>query len=115
MVYSVNYLQQSENGGSTVGYNVLISNSLPTADYWYWIGISVLLVYALFFNNMVTVALTFLNRKFSIIFPTIFPFKSMFSLLKFTYYFPWAGSFFSHKYSKLFLFNPLLLLCPITF
>ncbi|QCE00887.1 ABC transporter G family member 31 [Vigna unguiculata] len=55
------WMKKSENGESTVGYNVLVSQSLPTADYWYWIGVSVLLVYSLFFNNMVTVALTFLN------------------------------------------------------
>jgi len=64
MVYNVNYLQKSETGNSTVGYNILHSNSLPTGDYWYWIGIAVLIGYAFFFNNMVTVALTYLNRKF---------------------------------------------------
>ncbi|KAK8467132.1 hypothetical protein PHAVU_008G261600 [Phaseolus vulgaris] len=55
------WMQQSENGASGVGYNVLVSNNLPTVDYWYWIGVAVVLAYSLFFNNMVTVALTFLN------------------------------------------------------
>ncbi|CAJ1970634.1 unnamed protein product [Sphenostylis stenocarpa] len=57
------WMKKSQTGESTVGYSVLVSNNLPTVDYWYWIGIAVLLVYALFFNNMVTVALTFLNRS----------------------------------------------------
>ncbi|KHN40066.1 ABC transporter G family member 31 [Glycine soja] len=55
------WMKKSETGNSTVGYNILHSNSLPTGDYWYWIGIAVLIGYAFFFNNMVTVALTYLN------------------------------------------------------
>ncbi|KAK7372089.1 hypothetical protein VNO80_05458 [Phaseolus coccineus] len=55
------WMKQSENGAGGVGYNVLVSNNLPTVDYWYWIGVAVVLAYSLFFNNMVTVALTFLN------------------------------------------------------
>lgn len=37
-------------------------HSLPTEDRWYWIGAGALLLYALLFNNVVTLALTYLNR-----------------------------------------------------
>ncbi|KAK7385522.1 hypothetical protein VNO78_31244 [Psophocarpus tetragonolobus] len=55
------WMEKSATGESTMGYNILRSNSLPTADSWYWIGVAVLAVYGLFFNNMVTLALTYLN------------------------------------------------------
>ncbi|GLT73346.1 hypothetical protein SLA2020_452130 [Shorea laevis] len=48
-------------GNDTVGYNILNSHSLPTGDYWYWLGVGVLLLYAFVFNNMVTLALAYLN------------------------------------------------------
>ncbi|KAL0674779.1 hypothetical protein Bca4012_002760 [Brassica carinata] len=35
--------------------------SFPTEDNWYWIGVGVLIAYALLFNNIVTVALAYLN------------------------------------------------------
>ena len=57
-------LQVSVAGSnSTVGTNVLISHNLPTQDYWYWIGVGALLAYAVLFNGLFTLALTFLNRK----------------------------------------------------
>lgn len=66
--YYVYGLQKSATGDNTVGFNVLQSHSLPTGDGWYWGGVGILLVYALFFNNMVTVALAYLDRKFRILF-----------------------------------------------
>ena len=57
-------LQRSAFGNNTVGHNILILHSIPTDDYWYWIGVGVLLAYALLFSNIVTLALTYLNRKF---------------------------------------------------
>jgi hypothetical protein len=57
-------VQRSAIGNNTVGYNVLKSHSLPTSDYWYWVGVGVLLLYAFLFNNIVTLALAYLNRKF---------------------------------------------------
>lgn len=57
-------LQRSAIGNDTVGYNILNSHSLPTGDYWYWLGVGALLLYAFVFNNMVTLALAYLNRKF---------------------------------------------------
>lgn len=54
-------------GNNTVGYNVLQSHNLPAGDYWYWLGVGILLVYALLFNNLVTLALTYLNRKSKIL------------------------------------------------
>lgn len=64
MNYNVHCVQKSAIGYSTVGYNVLQSHSLPSDDYWYWAGVGILIVYAIFFNNMVTLALAYLNRKF---------------------------------------------------
>ncbi|XP_062085164.1 ABC transporter G family member 31 [Humulus lupulus] len=55
------WMEKSFLVNSTVGYNVLHSHSLPTGDYWYWLGVGVLLLYALLFNNIVTLALTYLN------------------------------------------------------
>ena len=57
-------LQRSAIGNDTVGYNILKSHSLPTDDYWYWIGVAVLLAYSVLFNNLVTFALAYLNRMF---------------------------------------------------
>lgn len=56
-------LQISATGDNTIGYNVLHAHSLPAGDYWYWLGVGVLLLYALLFNNIVTLALAYLNRK----------------------------------------------------
>ncbi|KAJ4725593.1 Pleiotropic drug resistance ABC transporter [Melia azedarach] len=51
----------SATGDNTIGYNVLHAHSLPAGDYWYWLGVGVLLLYALLFNNIVTLALAYLN------------------------------------------------------
>lgn len=48
----------------TIGQNVLQEHNIPNGDYWYWIGVGGLLAYALLFNCTVTLALTYLNRKF---------------------------------------------------
>ncbi|XP_028784726.1 ABC transporter G family member 31 [Neltuma alba] len=65
------WMQKSLAGDNTVGFNVLQSHSLPTQDYWFWAGVGVLLVYAIFFNSMVTLALAYLNplRKAQMVFP----------------------------------------------
>ncbi|KAE8039264.1 hypothetical protein FH972_011692 [Carpinus fangiana] len=55
------WMERSAIGNDTVGYNVLKSHSLPTSDYWYWVGVGVLLLYAFLFNNIVTLALAYLN------------------------------------------------------
>ncbi|XP_062171942.1 ABC transporter G family member 31 [Alnus glutinosa] len=55
------WMERSALGNNTVGYNILNSHSLPTQDYWYWLGVGALLLYAILFNNMVTLALAFLN------------------------------------------------------
>ncbi|KAI3806303.1 hypothetical protein L1987_22202 [Smallanthus sonchifolius] len=47
---------------ATVGYSVLHFHHLPTEDYWYWLGVSALLLYALLFNIIVTLALAYLKR-----------------------------------------------------
>ncbi|GMI88964.1 ATP-binding cassette G31, PLEIOTROPIC DRUG RESISTANCE 3, pleiotropic drug resistance 3 [Hibiscus trionum] len=48
-------------GNNTVGYNVLHEHGLPYAEHWYWLGVAVLLLYALLFNLIVTLALIYLN------------------------------------------------------
>ncbi|KAL6275666.1 hypothetical protein ACE6H2_019267 [Prunus campanulata] len=54
-------LKKSAIGDNTIGHNVLQSHSLPSGDYWYWIGVAVLLLYAVLFNSLVTMALLYLN------------------------------------------------------
>ncbi|XP_057956194.1 ABC transporter G family member 31 isoform X2 [Malania oleifera] len=55
------WMEKSSVGNNTVGYNILNSHSLPSSGYWYWLGVGVLFLYAMLFNNMVTLALAFLN------------------------------------------------------
>ncbi|GAY38373.1 hypothetical protein CUMW_036200 [Citrus unshiu] len=55
------WMKKSAIGNNTVGYNVLHSHSLPTDDYWYWLGVGVMLLYAWLFNNIMTLALAYLN------------------------------------------------------
>ncbi|KAF5739187.1 ABC transporter G family member 31 [Tripterygium wilfordii] len=58
------WMKMSHIGNVTVGYNVLRDHGIPTGDYWYWLGFGVLFLYGFLFNNLVTLALTYLNRKF---------------------------------------------------
>ncbi|GJX49894.1 ABC transporter G family member 31 [Tanacetum coccineum] len=46
---------------TSVGDSVLQFHHLPTDDNWYWLGVGVLLVYALVFNIIVTLTLSYLN------------------------------------------------------
>ncbi|KAL3740885.1 hypothetical protein ACJRO7_022073 [Eucalyptus globulus] len=55
------WMEKSAYGNNSVGYNVLQSHSLPSSGHWYWLGVGVLLLYALLFNNIVTLALAYLN------------------------------------------------------
>ncbi|KAF5175160.1 Pleiotropic drug resistance abc transporter, partial [Thalictrum thalictroides] len=55
------WMERSLFGNNTVGYNVLHLHGLPSADYWYWIGVGTLLAYAFIFNFVVTLALAYLN------------------------------------------------------
>ncbi|PQP96196.1 ABC transporter G family member 31 [Prunus yedoensis var. nudiflora] len=55
------WMKKSAIGDNTIGHNVLQSHSLPSGDYWYWIGVAVLLLYAVLFNSLVTLALLYLN------------------------------------------------------
>ncbi|CAI0544499.1 unnamed protein product [Linum tenue] len=49
--------KMSAVGNITVGNNVLHQHSLPPEDYWYWIGLGVLVLFTVFFNLVVTAAL----------------------------------------------------------
>ncbi|KAA3458575.1 ABC transporter G family member 31-like [Gossypium australe] len=51
----------SSIGNNTIGYNVLHQHGLPSAKYWYWLGVGVLIGYAVIFNIIVTLALAYLN------------------------------------------------------
>ncbi|KAK0605737.1 hypothetical protein LWI29_030203 [Acer saccharum] len=53
--------EKSAIGNNTVGYNILEGHGLPHNDNWYWIGVGALLLYALLFNSLVTLALAYLN------------------------------------------------------
>ncbi|TMX00544.1 hypothetical protein EJD97_000623 [Solanum chilense] len=55
------WMEKTTSGNVTLGYAVLQSHSIPTSDYWYWLGVGVILLYALLFNIILTVALAFLN------------------------------------------------------
>lgn len=51
-------------GNTTVGLAVLDSRGLFKEDWWRWVGIGVLLGYAILFNVLVLLAQTFLGREF---------------------------------------------------
>ncbi|CAI0544493.1 unnamed protein product, partial [Linum tenue] len=53
--------KMSAVGNITVGNNVLHQHSLPPEDYWYWIGLGVLVLFTVFFNLVVTAALAYLR------------------------------------------------------
>ncbi|KAF5193110.1 Abc transporter g family member, partial [Thalictrum thalictroides] len=63
MELPIHFPERSLFGNNTVGYNVLHLHGLPSADYWYWIGVGTLLAYALIFNIVVTLALAYLNPR----------------------------------------------------
>ncbi|KAL6967672.1 ABC transporter G member 31 [Sarracenia purpurea var. burkii] len=58
---STRWMKESAFGNTTIGLNVLHSHSLPSAGYWYWLGVCVLLLYAVFFNIVATLALAYLK------------------------------------------------------
>lgn len=59
--------KQPAGNSSNLGDEILKSRGMPTADSWYWLGIGILIIFAVLFNMVVTWALTFLNRKLTII------------------------------------------------
>ncbi|XP_009614154.1 ABC transporter G family member 31 isoform X1 [Nicotiana tomentosiformis] len=65
------WMEKTTTGNITLGNAVLQSHSLPTSNNWYWLGVGALLLYILFFNIVLTLALTFLNpiRKSQAIVP----------------------------------------------
>lgn len=56
-------MQRSVLSNDTIGHNVLQAHKLPTHDYWYWLGVCVLLAYSVLFNYLLTLALAYLNRE----------------------------------------------------
>ncbi|KAK6927089.1 ABC-2 type transporter [Dillenia turbinata] len=58
---SKKFLNRSAYSNNTVGNNILQHYSLPSSGYWYWLGVGILLLYSLFFNCIVTLALAHLN------------------------------------------------------
>ncbi|KFK23406.1 hypothetical protein AALP_AAs61696U000200 [Arabis alpina] len=55
------WMTPSAISNTTIGFNLLKLRSFPTDNNWYWIGVGVLIGYALLFNNIVTLALAYLN------------------------------------------------------
>ncbi|KAK4764116.1 hypothetical protein SAY87_013554 [Trapa incisa] len=55
------WMKKSALGNHSIGDNVLQSHGLPNEDYWYWLSLGALIAYALLFNNLVTLALSYLN------------------------------------------------------
>ncbi|KAH1153472.1 hypothetical protein AAZX31_18G062400 [Glycine max] len=55
------WMQHSAFGSNTVGLNILKGFDIPAEDYWYWVGLGVLTLYALIFNCLVTLGLSYLN------------------------------------------------------
>ncbi|XP_055832839.1 ABC transporter G family member 31-like isoform X1 [Solanum dulcamara] len=55
------WMEKTTIGNVTLGNAVLQSHSLPTTNSWYWLGIGALLLYILFFNTILTLALAILN------------------------------------------------------
>ncbi|KAM7527670.1 hypothetical protein LguiB_031080 [Lonicera macranthoides] len=55
------WMESSSLGNASVGYVILQSHGLPRDRYWYWLGVGILLIYAVFFNLVLTLALTYLK------------------------------------------------------
>ncbi|XP_010414331.1 PREDICTED: ABC transporter G family member 31 [Camelina sativa] len=55
------WMTPSAISDTSIGFNLLKIRSFPTNDNWYWVGIAVLIGYAVLFNNVVTLALAYLN------------------------------------------------------
>ncbi|CAH2060101.1 unnamed protein product [Thlaspi arvense] len=55
------WMEPSAISNTTIGLNLLKLRSFPENDNWYWVGVAVLLAYAILFNNIVTLALAYLN------------------------------------------------------
>ncbi|KAJ0554077.1 putative ABC-type sulfate transporter [Helianthus annuus] len=58
---STRWMKNLTGTNTTVGYGVLQFHDLPTQNYWYWLGVGALLAYALLFNIIVTLTLTYLK------------------------------------------------------
>ncbi|XP_039132009.1 ABC transporter G family member 31 isoform X2 [Dioscorea cayenensis subsp. rotundata] len=55
------WMEKSKYGNYSVGSNVLHAHGLPTSKHWYWLGIGVLLSYAILFNILFSFALAYLK------------------------------------------------------
>ncbi|XP_039037793.1 ABC transporter G family member 31-like [Hibiscus syriacus] len=64
---TIRWKKISFTGNGSVGDNVLHAHGLPTDEYLYWLGVGVLVFYAVLFNVVVTLALIYLNRELYIL------------------------------------------------
>lgn len=55
------WMEKTTIGNIPLGNAILRSHSLPTTNNWYWVGVGALLLYILFFNIVLALALAFLN------------------------------------------------------
>ncbi|KAL5750509.1 hypothetical protein ACOSP7_025112 [Xanthoceras sorbifolium] len=60
-VSSLSYGQSAISVSEFSATRWMEAHSLPSGNYWYWIGIVVLLLYSFLFNGLVTLALAYLN------------------------------------------------------
>ncbi|WOG90844.1 hypothetical protein DCAR_0310090 [Daucus carota subsp. sativus] len=58
---AMRWMEKPVAGNTTTGLSVLHLHSLPADDNWYWLGVGVLLLYTIFFNLIVTLALSYLH------------------------------------------------------
>ena len=61
-------LQILQDQNETLGVQVLESRGFFTHAYWYWIGVGALIGFIFLFNILFTLALTFLNGEYLIMF-----------------------------------------------
>lgn len=64
-------LLQIPNTTVTLGVKVLQNFDVFTNRNWYWIGIAAIIGFAILFNILFTIALTYLNRKNSLSSPPV--------------------------------------------
>ncbi|XP_060175555.1 ABC transporter G family member 31 [Lycium barbarum] len=58
---STRWMEKTTIGNVTLGNSILQSHSIPTTNDWYWVGVGALLLYILFFNVILALALAILN------------------------------------------------------
>lgn len=82
--YNLFLLQKLAENNISLGETVLKGYGLFTESYWFWIGICALFCYTVIFNILLTLFLTYLNRKLPSGFANAFQVYFTFQLLRIT-------------------------------